>query len=110
MIRTSIHKKSFLNNTLFINRDVLFQFVFIYEKLQRHLAEDSSTDGSNYWGWGGLSSPLSIPSYDQNLTIQGKNQFLSPITQRNLFQLNSAGESGHSNCPKLLALEIFVTA
>ncbi len=46
----------------------------------------------------------SIPSYDQNLAMQGQNQVLSLIPHRNLFQLNPAGELGPSNCPKLLAL------
>ncbi len=51
-----------------------------------------------------LQFSSSIASYDQNLTMQNQNQFLSLIPQRNLFQLNSAGESGPSSCPKLLAL------
>ncbi len=54
-----------------------------------------------------LQFSSSIPSYDQNLTMQDYNQFLSLIPQRNLFQLNSARESGPSNCLKLLALLSF---
>jgi hypothetical protein len=49
----------------------------------------------------GLSSPLDILLCDQNLTMQAENQFPSPITQRNLFQLDSTLESGPSNGPKL---------